>query len=334
MARTRRKKAVGVETSTGIIVVSAYCRKCRQQLPPKNFLAATDRDIDTNGLMSICTPCINDMYEKFYQAEISMKRTILRLCRILNLAYDESAISALKTHLATMEERGKTTRSIFGIYKTKLLSVQKKSFGESVTAEDFVFVEPTTRVGGDPLEDVDVEIDQKKYWELTWGAGLTPDDYECMDFELSQWQATNKCDTHGELSLMKILCYIQNDIRKARIADTSTAQLEKRFMEAMTKAALTPDKQNAAAAGKSHETYGEWIKDIEETTPAEWWENQELYKDVDNIVEYIKLYIERPMRNFVTGSRDFTVEEISDISDTPSEIIYYEEEEEYFSDGE
>lgn len=335
MARTRRKKAVGVETQTGLIVESAYCRKCRQQLPPKNFLAATDINIDTNGLMSICTPCINDMYENFYQTELSMERTILRLCRILNLVYDESAINALRVHLTTMEANGKKTRAVFGIYKTKLLSVRKGS-REAMGGdpEELVFVEPMGRVGGDPLEDADVEMDIQEYWRFFWGDGLTVDDYEYMDLELAQWQATNKCDTHGELSLMKILCYIQNDIRKARLEQSSTAQLEKRLMEAMSKAALTPDKQNAAAAGKSHETYGEWIKDIEEKTPAEWWEDQDLYKDVDDIVEYIKLYIERPMRNFVTGSRDFTVEEIGEISGGTIDIIDEEDDDVDFVDGE
>jgi len=263
-----------------------------------------------------------------------MERTILRLCRILNLVYDEAAVDALKVHLGTMEARGKKTRAIFGIYKTKLLSVQKgKRSDVGIDMESMTFVEPMTRVGGDPLEDADVEMDIQEYWKFFWGDGLTVDDYEYMDLELAQWQATNKCDTHGELSLMKILCYIQNDIRKARLEHSSTASLEKRLMEAMTKAALTPDKQNAAAAGKSHETYGEWIKVIEELTPAEWWEDQDLYKDVDNIVEYIKLYIERPMRNFVTGSRDFTVEEIGEISGGPIDIID-EEEDIDFMDGE
>ena len=270
MARARRKKAVGVETKTGVIVESVYCRKCRKQLPPKNFLAATDINIDTNGLMSICTPCINDMYEKFYQVELSMERAILGLCRILNVVYDESAVAALKSHLATMEANGKKTKAVFGIYKAKLLSVKKGPRGDDYgNMEDMTFIEPGVRVGGDPLEDSDVEMDIQEYWRLFWGGDLTVDDYEYMDLELSLWQETNKCDTHGELSLMKILCYIQNDIRKARLKGESTAQLEKRLMEAMSKAALTPDKQNAASAGKSHETYGEWIKDIEELTPAE-----------------------------------------------------------------
>jgi hypothetical protein len=46
---------------------------------------------------------------------------------------------------------------------------------------------------------------------------------------------------------------------------------------------------------------------VEETTPSEYYKDKELFKDFDNIGSYFKKYITRPIKNFVTGSRDFNV---------------------------
>ena len=37
----------------------------------------------------------------------------------------------------------------------------------------------------------------------------------------------------------------------------------------------------------------------------EWHDQQEKYKDMDGLIPYIKDYIVRPIRNFITGNRDF-----------------------------
>ena len=82
----------------------------------------------------------------------------------------------------------------------------------------------------------------------------------------------------------------------------------------MKTASVDPAKANAASAGKSHDAFGLWIKDIEQFKPAEWFEEQEKYKDMDGFILYIQNYIVRPIRNFITGNRDFQVNDNIDVS--------------------
>ena len=54
---------------------------------------------------------------------------------------------------------------------------------------------------------------------------------------------------------------------------------------------------------------GLFIKDIEQFRPAEWHEQQEKYVDMDGFKPYIKNYIVRPIENFLTGVRNFFVDD-------------------------
>ena len=53
---------------------------------------------------------------------------------------------------------------------------------------------------------------------------------------------------------------------------------------------------------------GLWAKDIEDYNPAEWINDKKKFKDIDGIDDYIKNFIVRPIKNFITGSRDFDPE--------------------------
>jgi len=312
--KSRQKKTVGQITKTGVTVTECYCRKCMQMKHPKFFYSAVDPSLDANGKFSVCTECINDMFNRFFQIELTMERTILKLCRLLNLQYDENAIVALKKQLETEEQKGKAPSGIFGKYKARLSAVNRTKFGKDGSADDeLVFVEPAKAVPAQSLEDVGVEIDIADHWKSFWGIDFNVEDYLYLDQELANWKRTNKCDTHQEITLMREICFIQNDLRKARMADKNTAGLQKNLMDVMKSSALTPASQNAASSGKSADAFGVWIKQIEGSTPAEWWEDNELFKDVDDIGKYIKNYITRPIKNFIDGSRDFTIEEINEM---------------------
>ena len=63
-----------------------------------------------------------------------------------------------------------------------------------------------------------------------------------------------------------------------------------------------------------------FIKNIEETTPAEYYKDKELFKDFDSIEEYIKKFITRPLKNFITGSRDFNIVE-EDITEYDEPVL-------------
>ena len=76
----------------------------------------------------------------------------------------------------------------------------------------------------------------------------------------------------------------------------------------MKTCAVDPAKTSLANSSKALDAFGVWIKDIEEKSPAEWYKDKKKFKDIDGIDDYLKKYVTRPIKNFITGSRDFNVD--------------------------
>ena len=145
----KSKRLVEPLSKTGIFVEQVYCRKCMRNLTPINFYQATDRYLDSNGYMSICKDCINSMLDKMIESEGTLERGLLKLCRSINVKYDERAIQAFQKGLKTREEHGTEVNGLFGYYKAKLSSVGPRigSGAEAVTDLDLTFYEPDNDLG-------------------------------------------------------------------------------------------------------------------------------------------------------------------------------------------
>ena len=311
---SRRKKEPNtfVSKSTGVESTENYCRKCRETKIPSHFYPATDLYLDTNGMMSICKDCVADMYNKIYQVEFSIDKTVFKMCRILNVKYDERALDSAKTQIEKKEKTGSSYGNVFGLYKGKLTSVRRTPIAsKSSDDSDYTFVEPLV-AGTFSSDEEEVAPDMKEVLEERWVPGMTLADYEFLEKEFSKWKMSNKCDTQSEIVMVKAICFQQNKIRQMRIMGHSVTTEEKALMELMKVSALTPNQQNAASAGRTQETFGSWVADIERMMPAEYHEQNELYKDMDDIDAYGRMYITDPIRNFITGSRDFNLAEIED----------------------
>jgi len=285
-----------------------YCRKCMDFKTDTHFYKATDFFLDSNQMFSVCKECIEDIYNSFFAVEKTMERIILRMCKILNVRYEQEAIESTKKHIQTYEERGTELGNVFGIYKSKIGALQSTQIGSRNTDEDLTYVEPSLEV----IQSLPAnEIPDIKYYESIWGKNekLNLVDYEYLENEFSKWKITTKCDTQPEIVLVREICQIQNEIRRARIGGGSTIALVKQLQVIMKNSNLTPVQQNAVDSNRFTDAFGVWNKDIEEFTPSEWWENQEKFHDMDGIEED-RQDILRSLRNYITASRDFNTLEL------------------------
>jgi hypothetical protein len=289
-----------------------YCRKCMQTKNSTDFYQAVDFLLDSNGYMSICRDCIQEMLEKIERVEISLDKTILKLCRSLNVKYEQDAIDSIKRSIETIESDGSKYKLTFGKYLILLNRFLGKS-EEVVRKNLLVFKEPNIFMESENLEQEDV--DKQEYLNDFWGEGFNPDDYKYLEKEFSKWISSTQISTQSEIVTLKEICYKQNDIRKARLANDDTAKLVNELQVLMKNGALTPDKQNAASAGANYESYGRLIKIIEKKKPCEIFDDQEKYVDHNGFKEYSSDYFIRCMKNYVTQSRDFEVGEIDKIDD-------------------
>lgn len=304
------KIATPTKTPSGDIMIERiYCRRCMEEKKQTEFFKTTDIFLDKNGYMSICKDCCQDIYVRYYQVEHSVDRAMLRLCRTLNWKYGEDFLNSMKKQL---QNSNKTPDDpiVPSIYIMKLFLLGRTAgakFGEkTIDVNDLVFREPDSEVKHEIGSDAFGE--DTPGLKIFWGESFSYEDYIFLEAELAQWKNSHKADTYAEISLLKELCYKELEIRKARIETKTTGTLVKEKQDLMKTASVDPAKANMASSGKSFDTFSSFIKTIEETEPAEYYKDKGLFKDFDNIEFYFEKYVRRPLKNFITGSRDFNVD--------------------------
>lgn len=295
--RVKRKPEV---TTTGYEVQKQYCRKCCEEKATANFYPATNTFLDANGVMSICKDCCNGIFNDILASYPSnYYRAFLNTCRMLDVVFLQGAIDATLVHLERHYfSKNRDCNAIFGIYKSKISSLDRMN-----SQSDLRFVEPPKPLSGTYDGDDAEELAQ------FWGSGFEAEDYIYLETELDDWKKTHKSDTKAEVTLLKELCHISLAIKKQRLQEGSVVGLVKEMQTLMKTANVDPAKASIASAGKSQDTFSSFIKTIEETEPAEFYEDKTLFKDYDNIGGYFDKYVTRPIKNFITGSRDFNVDD-------------------------
>lgn len=319
MALRSRQIPVKTTTSkTGVEVERIYCRRCMQEKTPKHFWAAVDLEIDKNGYFSVCSDCVNEMFDNMISAGVSIEVAVLKLCRQLNVKYDETAIESAKKQMETYREAGKTIPPFFSIYKIKLVSTLNSRFDKKEIG-DLTYQEVTViNVSGKDSVSLDNydpnEIEEEVI--LFWGSGYEKEDYAWLEAMLDGWKKTHKSDTMSEQVLLREIVLKQFEIEEARNGKKSTTSLLKDLQDLMKTASVDPSKANQAGGGKSNDTFSSFIKMIEENKPAEYYKDKGLFEDFDNIgKKYFEPYVVRPMKNFITGSRDFSLEDSNEEED-------------------
>ena len=284
-----------------------YCRKCQQTKPLSKFYEATNPMLDTNGFMSICKEDCNKIYDTYFSVYNNMEKAMYLTCQDLDVCFNMEVLRQTQSHIAGLIGKGKQAKAVFGYYKSKLQSTGKNN--AKLDAFSFKYSDRLIDVdNNDVLSDsYDEDIDEDL--QTFWGKGFSLDDLIFLESELSNWKQTHKCDNQAEITLLKEICIKILIIRNKRALNENTSGDLKELQDLMKTASVDPAKANAASAGKSLDVFGVWVKDIEQFRPAEWFENQEKYKDMEGFIPYIKNYIVRPIQNFLSGTRNFFVDD-------------------------
>lgn len=313
-ARSRRRireEDIGFKTPSGAIIQQSWCRRCSKMKDVESFNKAVDPILDTNGLMSICVECINELFDQFLLVETNYDRAILKMCRLINVKFSESAVVTANKIIAKFDNEGKAVTSKFGVYKSAMAK-EGKVYGIEKAVGSLTFSEPPLVVIDRITPDqVGVTDDLESFW----GKGLTLDQYEFLEREFGRYKKTHKCDTAAEESLLRLICFSELDIREKRLAGQSPDSSVKMLQDLMKTASVDPAKTAIAGSIGNRDTFSAFIKTIEDTEPAEYFADKELFKDWDDIGKYFRQYVTRPIKNFIIGSRDFDLDAVDDFEE-------------------
>ena len=271
--------------------LQVYCRKCQETKSSKEFYTSVD-SIDSNGFMSICKTCANSLYENNFAIERSFEKALLRTCKSLNIAWIPKAVDSAKTHIDNFKSQGKTDIQVFGIYKSKLMTLGNLSGDSVLTFEEYPTQE-SIKVNTPEQEANETYQELQDFW------GKRP--YEDIQFLQKEFNALGGADAFKDdrpkAILLREICFQMLDIEKSR-DQVGVEKKVKALAELMGNSAIRPDQKKVADGNKSSEAFGVWLADIEKYKPAEWWKDQSIYRDVNDIKGYWDTHILRPFLNF------------------------------------
>jgi hypothetical protein len=285
-----------------------------KSLPAKDFHECNDKGfIDANGLFSVCKECIQKIYDELFAQNQSMEKTVHKMCMSLNVKFSNEAMDATKAHINTLIQGGKNVTSIFGIYRQKLIATNKsmdKSAMEDNTYEDVgtIFTDKAINTKETPIPQDVLEF---------WGDSISREKIPFLEMQYANFKQTHKAETYAEIVLLKQVCYTLLKIEDERKADHDTSDLIKELQTLMKTLAVSPNTK-ATGGAQGGDAFGLWIADIERSEPAQWLKTDprgDIYRDVGNTEEYFQKFIVRPLKNAITGSKDFNIDDSEEVDD-------------------
>ena len=280
------------------------CCSCGEQLSHTKFYKSYS-EFYSEGHLPICKECFSSKFGHFANVYHSNKMAMQRMCMAFDIYFNEDLFDNCDTNDST----------VLGNYFRQLNMSQHKgkTFDDSIKTgfnlsgdrkpekETQITKSNNDNKENDIADDIDPADIEK------WGAGLEPTDYKTLNNHYRLLSNSNpQCDSNAEIFIID-LCYTKMQqmkaVRESRVDDYK--KLTESYIKSFTQAGLKTVKDTNAMEDF---TIGVNAETIEKYTPAEYYKNKSLYKDHDNIGEYIERFLLRPLRNLMRGTKDRDME--------------------------
>ena len=264
--------------------LSPKCKKASGLLDEKDFYSTANEEFFHNKKLPICKHCLKKFVYEDKKINLDKFKNILQ---IYDIPFYEKEWNASLN--GSKEVLGSYMRIVYLNYKDKHWK------DGDIIDKKLIYNEEDEK-----LSDIDL-INR-------WGFGFTEEELQWLENDYCQWTTHHDCEKLSIQRLVQMICIKELEIRKARQNGKSTDKLEKSLRELMNDSNLTPKTMSAMNESESTKMYSQWIKDIEQYRPAEYFKDKSLYEDFDGIKEYFERFILRPMKNLLTGTREFDKE--------------------------
>ena len=274
------------------------CCQCGNKLPHSKFFKSTSSLYDGIGHLPICKDCLDREYKRYRIEYNDIYRAMQRICMAFDIYYDRRIVDYSKSDPSINTY----------MRRTNLAQYKGRTFDTSIE-EGFVIAD------GMSSQSTGGKLASQKAIEK-WGDGLSPIDYEELDKHYKYLKSANpNCDSNQEIFINE-LCYTKmQQLRAVRSGDVDTYnKMTDSYRKTFQQAGLKTVRETTSA---EEFTVSVNAETIEKYTPAEFYKNQELYKDFDGIGDYMNRNVLRPLRNLMFGTKDKDPEyHVKDTGDT------------------
>lgn len=278
------------------------CSKCGEIFDTHTYFYKTSSVLYSGTkYYPICKHCMGRIYSLYVEQYNDKKMAMKRFCMAFDIYYAATAFESC------VNDKPDTLIGSY-IRQMNLGQYRGKTFDTSLE-EGFRFTDELTAVPTRETKKRKSKADSAKPVKVKrddlekWGEGFDPSDYRVLnDHYNSLKEANPNCDSNQEI-FINDLCYIKMQqmkaIREGKTDDFN--KMTKTYRETFSQAGLKTVRGTSSAEDF---TFGVNIETIEKYTPAEYYKNKTLYKDFDNIGDYVKRFLLRPLRNLQHGTTE------------------------------
>lgn len=276
-----------------------YCTACGKSFKKQeaNFCKSqSPLFINNNGFVHICKKCTDKHYYNlidFFSG--NEEKAMDRMCQIFDWYYSDEIFTATRKISAD--------RSRVCAYPAKANLPQYEA--KNKTYADTIADRANNVISSlEDLEEIKAEgqINITKVMFERWGQ-VSPEDIVALEDHYKMLKKQNpNCDNNQEI-FIKDLCYTKLLQLKA-FRDSNSTDFEKYtklYRDTFKQAGLKTVQETDAS---NEETFGVTLAVISQYTPEEYYKDKSLYKDFDNIGDYFKRFVLRPIKNLMFGSKE------------------------------
>lgn len=263
----------------------------------------------------LCKSCINEVYHIYITKYHDEKFAIRLLCANFDIYYDDDIAS---------DVLGFQPKRQIGEYIKRINIANgevKRTYGDTMIREGY----SSDTINND--EDLEGHAGVKKATVQAFGYGYTDADYMFLQSEYRDWTRRYECKEKSLEEVIKNICIMQLNIRKAQQSGADATRLIKSMNECINMANLKPV---ATTEEKDVYSYGQLIAMHEWDKPIP---KDPAFEDVDGIRKYIGTFFFGQLAKIFGKRNQFSDEydeEIAKYTVNPpqSDIDEYEEDEE------
>ena len=291
MATKKTTKATTKKTDKVDVKLSCSC--CGKTKKETEFYMSKAYINKATNRLTLCKDCMGDVYDSYFEKYNDVKLSLYYTCRALCICFNLSCFYAAINEMSS----GERDTPAWKVYMTKLNSLgSKNGAGDDFDSSDYL--------------DVAEELKATQEDELVLRWGVLPDaDIRFLEENYYQWTTRHQCESRAEEILFEQICHMQLDIQKTRENGGDVVKKVEALQKLMTSANIRPLDQSAMNINENLMMWGTTVAAVEKNEPCEFFDEykRKEYKDFMGYRSYFYKWVLRPLKNLLTGSKDFNI---------------------------
>lgn len=280
-----------------ISLKDSFCLGCNRMHDLTEFYES-DNLYHANAVSPYCKNASREIMTYYFKQTGKLETALYFTCSIMGYPFLKEVFEAFKEKLATKKNIGNST-NYFEIYYKEFKAMTNFEDEESV---DFTMTDiALSSVTDIKKSEASLKLDMEGL-SLVWGSKDIAD-LQFLEYRYEVY-TRDVLLTPAQETLYRQLCLVELSKRqKESLGDTTNTE-QKMILDLMSKLkidnfAVTQEKSDIDRMLEGQ------IAEMEKNMPCEIYDQKELYKDYCGIGAYWNDYILRPVKNLLTGSKDY-----------------------------